>query len=278
MASRVPASLKIRVAARTTAGLCSVRQDSDWLLLLGRIAILACSGQARGEPAIIEQVENKLRTVEFVQGLRQVADCGTKPHPKVRTWELLRMSGFEDLPAKAVQVKALKTVLLCVITWFWNLFHKRKLWKLEKAQFRLQEWANCFFHHALMRLQKVEPVGLVPTGNYRWEGARRAPRCAQPARMGARGSRGPRVGAVAGRMLGSLNTQHAIDLNTGLSQVPRAPGSSLNCIAWLHISPWLGFTFHETMVESSASCAGDGLLHRHGRHAPPAPRPMEPSP
>ena len=61
---------------------------------------------------VLEQVEQKLLCVEFVEGLKQLADLGTKAHPKARLWELLEMWGFEGLPNEAYQLKATRIVML----------------------------------------------------------------------------------------------------------------------------------------------------------------------
>ena len=65
---------------------------------------------------ILESVESGQLRVEFVEGLRQLADLGTKSHPKARMWELLRMWGFENLPSEAVQLQVVKAVLLSLVT------------------------------------------------------------------------------------------------------------------------------------------------------------------
>ena len=64
---------------------------------------------------ILESVESGQLRVEFVEGLRQLADLGTKSHPKARMWELLRMWGFENLPSEAVQLQVVKAVLLSLV-------------------------------------------------------------------------------------------------------------------------------------------------------------------
>ncbi|CAE7406162.1 GIP [Symbiodinium sp. CCMP2592] len=65
---------------------------------------------------ILESVESGQLRVEFVEGLRQLADLGTKSHPKARMWELLRMWGFESLPSEAVQLQVIRAVLLSLVT------------------------------------------------------------------------------------------------------------------------------------------------------------------
>ena len=65
---------------------------------------------------VLEQVEQKLLIVEFVEGRKQLADLGTKAHPKARLWELLEMRGFENLPTEAQQIKATRILMLALIT------------------------------------------------------------------------------------------------------------------------------------------------------------------
>ena len=65
---------------------------------------------------VLEQVEKKLLCVEFVEGKRQLADLGTKAHPKARLWELLELWGCENLPTEAHQAKAMRILMLALIT------------------------------------------------------------------------------------------------------------------------------------------------------------------
>ncbi|CAE7605479.1 GIP [Symbiodinium sp. CCMP2592] len=65
---------------------------------------------------VLEQVERQMLCVEFVEGKRQLADLGTKAHPKARLWELLEMWGFEGLPTEAQQAKAVRILMLVLIT------------------------------------------------------------------------------------------------------------------------------------------------------------------
>ncbi|CAE7565425.1 GIP [Symbiodinium sp. CCMP2592] len=65
---------------------------------------------------VLQQVELGLLQIEFVEGRKQLADLGTKAHPKVRLWELLEMWGFECLPDEATQSKLVKTIMLCLLT------------------------------------------------------------------------------------------------------------------------------------------------------------------
>ena len=65
---------------------------------------------------VLEQVEKKLLCVEFVEGKRQLADLGTKAHPKARLWELLELWNCENLPTEAHQAKAMRILMLALIT------------------------------------------------------------------------------------------------------------------------------------------------------------------
>ena len=63
-----------------------------------------------------EQVQNGLLQVSHVEGRYQLADLATKMHPRVRLLDLLHQWGFEGLPDEAVQLQALRVILMsCVM-------------------------------------------------------------------------------------------------------------------------------------------------------------------
>ena len=51
---------------------------------------------------LIEKIGRGDMSLVHVEGQNQLADLGTKMHPKVRLWQLLRLWGFEDLPPEAM--------------------------------------------------------------------------------------------------------------------------------------------------------------------------------
>ena len=51
---------------------------------------------------LIERIQRGEMSLSHIEGQYQLADLGTKMHPKVRLWQLLRMWGFEELPPEAV--------------------------------------------------------------------------------------------------------------------------------------------------------------------------------
>ena len=50
---------------------------------------------------LIERIAKGEMSIAHVEGQSQLADLGTKMHPKVRLWQLLRLWGFEELPPEA---------------------------------------------------------------------------------------------------------------------------------------------------------------------------------
>ena len=92
---------------------------------------------------VIEAVERDQLRVEFVEGLKQLADLGTKSHPKARMWELLRMWGFENLPAEAVQARAAKALMICLVMLALDSVPVAEATE-EKEPLRLAGWDELF--------------------------------------------------------------------------------------------------------------------------------------